>query len=101
MLSRSGAASQKVCVPRLSQNQKQYLSHTDWISAVSWHPSAEHLVATASYDKTLKLWDLRASVPLHTMEGHTDKVLCLVWAGPSKLLSGSADCTVRTFDVAL
>ncbi len=83
------------------QNQRLYTSHTDWISAVAWHPSSEHVVATASYDKTLKLWDLRAAVPLHTMHGHTDKVLCVVWAGPDRLLSGGADCTARTHAVAM
>lgn len=82
------------------QNQKLYASHADWISAVAWHPSSEHHLASASYDKTLKLWDLRAAVPLHTLQGHTDKVLCVAWAG-ADLVSGSADCTVRTYSAAI
>ncbi len=82
------------------QNQKLYSSHTDWISAVAWHPTSEHHVATASYDKSVKLWDLRTAVPLHTLQGHTDKVLCVSWAG-GKLVSGGADCTVRSYNVVV
>ena len=82
------------------QNQKLYASHTDWISAVTWHLTSEHHVATASYDKTLKLWDLRTAVPLHTLQGHTDKVLCVSWAGDT-LVSGGADCTVRSYNVPI
>jgi ribosome biogenesis protein YTM1 len=83
------------------QNQRLYVSHTDWISAVAWHPISEKHVVTASYDKTVKLWDLRAGVPLHTLQGHTDKVLCVAWAGPEKLVSGGADCTSRTYSIAI
>ena len=82
------------------QSQKLYASHTDWISAVAWHPSSAHHVATASYDKTVKLWDLRTPVPLHTLQGHTDKALCVAWAN-NGLVSGGADCTVRSYSVVV
>ena len=32
-------------------------------------------MATASHDGTAKLWDLRTSIPLHTLESHTDQTL--------------------------
>ncbi|EFN51158.1 hypothetical protein CHLNCDRAFT_141384 [Chlorella variabilis] len=76
-------------------------SHTGWISAVAWHPTSAHHAATASHDGAVKLWDLRASIPLHTLEAHTDKVLCVAWVGPSTLASGGADCKLRTAEVAL
>jgi len=53
---------------------KALASHSDWIAAVAWHPASEHHVVTASHDASLRLWDLRAAVPLHALGGHTDKV---------------------------
>jgi len=83
------------------QDQKLYSSHTDWISSIAWHPTAEHYVVSASYDTSLKLWDLRASIPLHTLEEHSEKVLCVAWSGPNGIVSGGADCELRTYTVVL
>ena len=64
-------------------------------------PPAAHHVATASHDGTAKLWDLRTAIPLHTLEGHTDKVLSAAWAAPGLLATGGADCKLRTAEVQL
>ena len=77
-------------------------SHADWVAGLAWHPGSAHHVASASYDRSLKLWDLRAAVPLHTLPAqHADKALCVAWAGPGLLASGGADCKLRTAAVAL
>lgn len=57
--------------------------------------AANHIV-TASHDATAKLWDLRAAVPLHTLEGAEDKLLCAAWVGPGTVATGGADCKLRT-----
>lgn len=57
------------------QAVKTLSSHTDWIAAIAWHPQSAHHLVTASHDSTVKLWDTRAAVPLHTITGHTDKVI--------------------------
>lgn len=64
---------------------------------------AAHHVATASHDGTAKLWDLRAAIPLHTLEGQHggEKVLAAAWAGPALLATGGADCKLRTAEVQL
>ena len=56
------------------QGVKAFNSHTDWITSIAWSPLSEYQVLTSSHDKSVKLWDTRAAVPLHTLEGHTDKV---------------------------
>ena len=84
-----------------AQDQKAFLSHTDWVAALAWHPASPHALASASYDGSVKLWDLRAAIPLHTLQGHADKALCVAWAGPERLISGGADCKLLTYTVAM
>lgn len=54
---------------------------------------------TASHDATAKLWDLRAAIPLHTLEGAAEKLLCATWAGSGTVATGGADCKLRTATV--
>lgn len=60
------------------------LSHTSWVTAVRWCPWNENLLLSASHDGTLKVWDARGKVPLHTVEvrswGARDVALSLVSA---------------------
>ena len=35
-------------------------------------------------------------VPLHTLEGAADKLLCAAWVGPGAVATGGADCKLRT-----
>ena len=58
------------------QGLTAYASHKDWITGIAWCPTSATHLATVSHDKTCKLWDTRSIIPLHTLEGHTDKV-CL------------------------
>lgn len=59
------------------QGLKSLASHTSFIHAVAWQPASEFHLATASMDKTLKLWDTRSSIPLSTLEGHTEQASLL------------------------
>lgn len=59
-------------------------------------------MASASHDGSAKLWDLRAAIPLHTLEAPgADKLLCAGWVGPSALATGGADCRLRVAEVAV
>lgn len=64
------------------QGLKSFSSHKGWVVAVSWRPGSSLQFGTASHDRTVKLWDVRAAVPLHTVTDHTDKARSLpnrVW----------------------
>merc|ERR1711916_416981 len=43
-------------------------SHEAWVTDVQWSPTKPHLLASASQDRTVKLWDVRSTVPLHTLK---------------------------------
>ena len=68
---------------------------------MAWHPSSQHHVATASYDGSVKLWDLRTPIALHTLAGHVEKALCVAWTGPAQLVSGGTDCKLQMYSVVV
>lgn len=41
-------------------------SHASFVSAVAWCPWEEHRLLSCGHDGALKVWDVRAAMPLHT-----------------------------------
>jgi len=72
-------------------------SHNAWISAVKWSQDP-YVLASASHDGTVKLWDIRSSLPLHTVRAHAkgEKALCLT-VTEDAVYSGGSDCLVKKF----
>jgi len=59
-------------------------------------------VITASFDKTLRLWDSRSRQSVRTMSGHSGLVLSIaVHPDGSRLASGAMDNTIKIWDVPL
>ena len=73
--------------------------HTRGINDVCWSPTAEYL-ATASDDKSLRLYDATKGETFVEFKGHQNFVFCCKFNPQSNLLvSGSYDETVKLFDV--
>ncbi|POS88097.1 hypothetical protein EPUL_000603 [Erysiphe pulchra] len=77
--------------------------HTDAINALAFNHTSEYLLATASHDKTIGLWDMRnLSSKVHSLEGHIDAVTSLSWhpTEPAILGSGSYDRRIIFWDLS-
>jgi WD40 repeat protein len=75
-------------------------SHTGTILFLKYSPDGKYL-ATASKDKTVKLWDAVTRRQVRELAGHTDEVSCVAFSPDSqRLASASKDGTVRLWEVA-
>ena len=75
--------------------------HVDSVLALAASRQHSNLLASASADKTIKLWDLNTCTAAQSYSHHTDKVCALAWhpTQTSVLLSGSYDRTIVAADM--
>ena len=70
--------------------------HTEIVLCIISH---DNNLYSGSWDKTIKIWDMKTYKKKGSLIGHTDNVKCLcVQADDNKLYSGSIDRTIRVWD---
>ena len=69
--------------------------HQQLVNDVKFSPDAR-MIASASFDKSIRLWNGKTGQFIARMLGHVQEVYQLAWSADSRLLvSGSADSTLK------
>jgi len=83
------------------QLKQTFEGHTHYVMQLVINPKDNHTFATASLDKTIKVWQFGSQTPNFTLEGHEKGVNCVdYYHGGDKpyLISGADDRLVKIWD---
>jgi WD40 repeat protein len=85
--------------PVLSRLRRNLTGHTDYVNRVAFSPDST-LLATASSDKTARLWDVTTGQTTRILTGHTDYLFGVAFSPDGNLLAtASHDASARLWDV--
>eukprot|EP01120_Amphizonella_sp_Union-15-10_P010882 TRINITY_DN4513_c0_g1_i3.p1 TRINITY_DN4513_c0_g1~~TRINITY_DN4513_c0_g1_i3.p1 ORF type:complete len:753 (+),score=136.29 TRINITY_DN4513_c0_g1_i3:78-2261(+) len=82
-------------------NTQIFEGHTHYVMMIAFNSKDPNTFASASLDRTIKVWGLGSSTPHFTLEGHEKGVNCVdYFVGGDKpyLISGADDRTVKIWD---
>ncbi|KAK2705291.1 hypothetical protein QYM36_017359 [Artemia franciscana] len=81
--------------------QKVFDGHSHYVMQIVFNPKDNNTFASASLDKTIKIWQLASSIPNFTLKGHVNYITCLDYTHAGQkpyLISGADDCLVKIWD---
>ena len=72
---------------------------SDEVSCVVFDPQNPNILASSSWDETVKIWDITSGSCLSTLRGHSDRVTSVAFNKEGTLLASSSyDKTVKIWD---
>lgn len=99
----SGSLDKTVCLFSLSNDklnkEHTYRGHSDSVDQLSWHPMDPELLATASGDRTVRIWESRSSKAIATISTKGENIN-IAWAPNGKTIAvGNKEDLVSFIDV--
>ena len=73
---------------------KIFKGHTNGVMCLQYD---DNILATGSYDATIKIWDIETGRELRTLRGHESGIRCLQF-DDTKLISGSMDRSLKVWN---
>jgi eukaryotic-like serine/threonine-protein kinase len=73
--------------------------HKNWIVCLAFSPDGR-VLASASADQTIRLWNVQRGAKLEPFQGHEDEVYAIAWTPDGQIVSGSKDGSLRFWDPA-
>ncbi|XP_016906333.2 notchless protein homolog 1 [Apis cerana] len=85
------------------EKEKKFIArltgHQQLINDVKFSPNGR-IIASASFDKSIKLWESNTGKYITSLRGHVQAVYSISWSADSRLLvSGSADSTLKVWSL--
>ncbi|XP_051877130.1 coronin-7 isoform X3 [Pristis pectinata] len=82
----------------LSNPEKVLHGHTEKIYSIRFHPLASDILASSSYDMTVRIWNLSSGKEEILLRGHRDQIFSLSWSPDGQqLVTVSKDGQVRVY----
>lgn len=74
--------------------------HTDTVRSVCFSPDAR-TIASGSWDKSIRLWDVKSGKLIFTLEGHTFRVWSVCFSPDGQTVAScSEDRSIRLWDIS-
>ncbi|RZR87752.1 hypothetical protein BHM03_00015215 [Ensete ventricosum] len=90
-LSASNDAEIKLWIPGRDNSYHTFEGHTEKVNAVAWNPSQPHVFVSASYDRTVGLWDVRDNRSItRIFDNHPFGVVSCNWNKQHEFLIATA-----------
>ncbi|XP_029432457.1 coronin-7-like isoform X1 [Rhinatrema bivittatum] len=83
----------------LSEPEAILRGHTEKIYSIKFHPLAADILASSSYDMSVRIWNLGSGKEERLLTGHSDQIFSLAWSPDGQLLATvSKDGKVRLYE---
>ncbi|XP_031341149.1 coronin-7 isoform X1 [Photinus pyralis] len=60
--------------------EEEFSAHSDKIYFIKFHPLAQNVLASGSYDMTVRIWNLSNTSENIVLEGHTEHIFSFAWS---------------------
>lgn len=73
--------------------------HTEKIYSIKFHPLASDILASSSYDMSVRIWNLCSGSQEQLLRGHSDQIFSLAWSpNGQQLATVSKDGKIRIYN---